>query len=164
MTIKYVKGDATNPQGPGTKVIVHCCNDIGSWGAGFVLALSAKWPEPESSYKALWNRWAFGISESNIPLGIVDYVKVEKDIYVANLIGQEGVGYPAGGGVPPIRYDAINKGLRNIRLRAEVSGEKVSIHMPRMGAGLAGGDWLIIERLVELNLADYGFPVTVYDL
>jgi len=35
--ITYLVGDATQPQGEGVKVIAHICNDIGAWGAGFVI-------------------------------------------------------------------------------------------------------------------------------
>jgi O-acetyl-ADP-ribose deacetylase (regulator of RNase III) len=41
--IFYMTGDATAPVGEGQKLIVHVCNDIGAWGAGFVLALSKRW-------------------------------------------------------------------------------------------------------------------------
>jgi hypothetical protein len=29
MSIKYLKGDATGPQGDGLKIICHVCNDVG---------------------------------------------------------------------------------------------------------------------------------------
>ena len=35
----------------GNKVIAHICNDGGGWGKGFVLAVSARWPEPEREYR-----------------------------------------------------------------------------------------------------------------
>lgn len=54
--ITYVRGDATAPRGEGVKLIVHCCNDPGGWGRGFVLALSRRWPEPEAAYRELVNR------------------------------------------------------------------------------------------------------------
>lgn len=41
-TIAYKRGDATQPVGEGSKVLVHVCNDIGGWGRGFVLAVSAR--------------------------------------------------------------------------------------------------------------------------
>ncbi len=53
--IKYIKGDATSPQAKGTKIIAHICNDLGGWGKGFVLAISKRWKEPESSYRK-WHR------------------------------------------------------------------------------------------------------------
>ena len=41
--INYVRGDATNPVGPGKRIIAHCCNDAGFWNAGFVRALSERY-------------------------------------------------------------------------------------------------------------------------
>lgn len=59
--LNYVKGDATSPQGDGTKAIVHVCNNIGAWGAGFVMAISRRWPEPEAAYR----EWYFAGMESS---------------------------------------------------------------------------------------------------
>ncbi|MBM7418211.1 MULTISPECIES: hypothetical protein [Chryseobacterium] len=47
-TITHLKGDATNPQTEGNKIITHICNDIGGWGKGFVLAISNRWKNPEN--------------------------------------------------------------------------------------------------------------------
>ena len=55
MSLNFIIGDATQPVGEGTKIIVHVCNDIGGWGRGFVVALSKRWPEPERRYRA-WSR------------------------------------------------------------------------------------------------------------
>ena len=49
--INYLVGDATRPVGEGVKLIIHCCNDIGAWGAGFVVALSKRWEGPEKCYR-----------------------------------------------------------------------------------------------------------------
>jgi O-acetyl-ADP-ribose deacetylase (regulator of RNase III) len=65
--IKYIKGDATAPGASGNKIIVHVCNDIGGWGRGFVMALSAKWKEPEMEYRK-WYK-----SGDNFKLGEVQY-------------------------------------------------------------------------------------------
>src|ERR1700719_3262144 len=51
MGINYVEGDATLPIGNGRKVIAHVCNDGGAWGAGFVMALSARDGGPEKAYR-----------------------------------------------------------------------------------------------------------------
>ena len=79
--IKYVLGDATAPIGEGSKIITHCCNDIGAWGAGFVLAISRKWPHIEEAYRAL----------KSYDLGDVQFVQAEEGIVVANIIGQQEV-------------------------------------------------------------------------
>lgn len=49
--IIYLKGDATNPQTEGNKIIAHICNDLGGWGKGFVLAISRRWKKPENEYR-----------------------------------------------------------------------------------------------------------------
>ncbi|WP_285749234.1 hypothetical protein [Lentzea sp. NBRC 105346] len=35
--------------------------------------------------------------------------------------------------------------------------------MPRIGCGLAGGEWDRIEPLITSELVDHDIPVTVYD-
>jgi O-acetyl-ADP-ribose deacetylase (regulator of RNase III) len=81
--IKYIEGDATQPQGKENKIIVHVCNDIGGWGKGFVVAISKRWPEPEQKYRE-WYK-----SGENFELGNVQFVQVEDNLWVANLIGQQ---------------------------------------------------------------------------
>jgi O-acetyl-ADP-ribose deacetylase (regulator of RNase III) len=154
MAIQYVKGDATKPRGKGAKIIVHCCNDLGAWGAGFVLSLSRRWPEPEAAYQD-------SITRGNLELGKVQFVSVDEEdenIVVANLVGQKGLKGPAN--PSPVRYSAIESGL--LKVAAEAKKRKASVHMPRMGAGLAGGDWAKIAAIIEKTLE--GLEVTVYDL
>src|SRR5688572_6727620 len=141
MSIKYVTGDATRPEGEGSKIIVHVCNDLGAWGAGFVLALSKRWKGPEEQYR----QWAKGELTIAPPfaLGNVQFVHVTGTEWVANLIGQEGFGEP---GRPPVRYLAIGKGLE--RVAKEALAREASVHMPRIGCGLAGGKWEVIEALI----------------
>ena len=153
--IRYLTGDATDPQAAGQKLIVHCCNDLGRWGKGFVLALSARWPEPEADFKA----WAKLGTAGGFALGAVRFVPVRADIVVANLIGQHGIKKGSSG--PPIRYDAIAAGLAAVGDTARKSG--ATVHMPRIGCGLAGGKWERIEPLILEALSGRGVAVTVYD-
>jgi O-acetyl-ADP-ribose deacetylase (regulator of RNase III) len=159
MKVKYIVGDATTPIASGHKAIVHCCNDIGAWGAGFVMALSKKWPQPEAAYQA-WHR---RIEGNFLPLGEVQPVFVEDDTVVFNLIGQHQTGSSGLFNKPPIRYNAIQAGLAKMRAHVKVL-PNCSVHLPRMGAGLAGGDWDTIASLIQKELCAYDIPVTVYDL
>ncbi|MBZ9751565.1 macro domain-containing protein [Deinococcus sp. HMF7604] len=155
--ILYVTGDATQPQGDGPKLLVHVCNDIGAWGRGFVLALSKRFKAPEQAFK----RWAAGDTGQPYALGEVQFVPVAPDLTVANLVGQHDIARknrPAA--APPVRYEAIRTGLRRVAEEARRGG--ASVHMPRIGAGVAGGDWAVIAPIIEEELA--GLPVTVYDL
>ena len=153
--IEYIKGDATNPQGVGIKIIVHVCNDIGGWGKGFVMAISKRWKEPEVKYRE-WNK-----SGEKYLLGEVQFVKVDSALWVANLIGQHKVNKDENGNAP-IRYEAVRTGLSKIGVFAKE--HDASIHMPRIGCGLAGGTWDKIEPIIMETLTDKNIPVLVYDL
>lgn len=153
--IQFTNGDATQPIGNGAKIIVHICNDIGGWGAGFVLAISKRWKEPEAAYR----RWHAGQSNPPFELGQVQFVPVEPQLWVANMIGQRGI--RRSGGKPPIRYEAVQSGLEKVAQFAQE--HSASVHMPRIGCGLAGGKWEEIETLIESTLVANGISVTVYD-
>ena len=154
MPLNYVEGDATCPMGDGPKILVHVCNDVGRWGKGFVLGLSRRWKSPEQAFKA-----AFA-AEANSMLGDVQFVQVADDLTVANLIGQRSI---AGRHTktPPVRYDAIRDGLDKVAVRACALG--ASVHMPRIGCGLAGGEWARVEPLIVETLCAADIVVTVYD-
>ncbi|MGR3868396.1 macro domain-containing protein [Streptomyces graminifolii] len=153
--INYVRGDATVPSVKGVKVIAHVCNDIGGWGKGFVLALSRRWPEPEKAYRA-WHR---GRAANDFGLGAVQLVQVERQVWVANMIGQRGIRTGSKG--VPVRYDAIDTALTHLAERA--AGLDASVHMPRIGCGLAGGKWSRVEPLIFERLVERGIAVSVYD-
>ncbi|GJF23874.1 macro domain-containing protein [Streptomyces sp. HO565] len=153
--IAYVRGDATAPSGRGVKVIAHVCNDLGGWGKGFVLAVSRRWPQPEAAYRA-WHR---DRASNDFGLGAVQLVRVEPYVWVANMIGQHGIRTGSKG--VPVRYEAIDTALGRLAGRA---GElNASVHMPRIGCGLAGGKWSRVEPLVTERLTRQGISVTVYD-
>ncbi|MGW3437529.1 macro domain-containing protein [Streptomyces bacillaris] len=153
--ITYVRGDATAPQGKGVEVIAHVCNDLGGWGKGFVLALSRRWPEPETAYR----RWHRDRAGNDFGLGAVQFVQVGKYLWVANMVGQRGMRRGSKGA--PVRYEAIDAALGAVAVRAGELG--ASVHMPRIGCGLAGGTWDQVEPLIERRLISAGLPVTVYD-
>ena len=154
MPIKYIKGDATQPVGEGLKIIAHVCNDIGAWGKGFVLALSKRWQQPETAYR----NWR--ASKNAYVLGDVQFVKVETDIVVANMIGQHKI-YKDKNGMQPIRYGAVRDAVEKVALYA--LEHNASFHAPRFGAGLAGGHWSVIEQIIIGELIERGIEVTIYD-
>ncbi|GAA2085128.1 macro domain-containing protein [Actinomadura alba] len=153
--LRIIKGDATSPQATGPKIVAHVCNDRGGWGKGFVLAISRRWPEPEREYRS-WHRER---AENDFALGTVRLVQVRPDIWVANMIGQHGM--RAGSSGPPIRYDAVEQCLRTVADHALDLG--ASLHMPRIGCGLAGGTWGRIEPIIVETLCRRDIATTVYD-
>lgn len=154
MSINYTKGDATDPRADGNKIIVHICNDIGGWGKGFVMAISKRWKKPEQQYRE-WFK-----SQENFTLGQVQFVQVADDLWVANLIGQHKINKDEQGNAP-IRYEAVLSGLEKVGQFA--LEQSATVHMPRIGCGLAGGTWDRIEPLIESALGKRGVGVWVYD-
>lgn len=154
--IRYLKGDATSPQAPGPKIIAHVCNDIGRWGKGFVLALSQRSPEPERAFR----QWFAQRQANDFGLGAVQFVQIEPGTWVANMIGQHKVRVKGDGGEPPVRYEAIEQCLEKLAARALEEG--ASVHMPRLGCGLAGGRIEKIIPLVERALASHDVQVFLY--
>lgn len=163
--ISYVVGDATDPCVPGKRIVVHVCNDIGAWGRGFVLSLSRRWPEAERIYRS----WYQNQEDSNewppMSLGNTLFVPVEHvgtppiwaRTWVAHMVAQRGIQPEAG--VPPIRYDALATCLQDVALMARETG--ATVHMPRIGCGLAGGRWSEVEQIVQQVLI--AVPTYVYD-
>ncbi len=144
MAIVYLNGDATYPKEPGPKILAHVCNDVGVWGKGFVLAVSERWSMPELEYRKL-----------RFPgnLGTVQYVPVEKDIVVANMIAQNRTrGTGTRWRKEDLRTCLIDLNIKARELRA-------TIHMPRIGTGLGGGKWSDVEGLLKECLHT---PVYVY--
>lgn len=165
MNIRYVEGDATCPQ-PNTIIIPHVVNDIGAWGAGFVLAVTREWPEVEQAYR----QWASLGIHGTIPFsrGQVQFIEAQPaidsviqpqpKIIVANMCAQHGVVGPDN--PIPLKMNALINCMRKVRVRA--LEEHAIIHAPMFGAGLAGGNWKDIEQLIEAYWIAAGIPVTVY--
>lgn len=150
--ITYVNGDATRPIGKYRhNFICHVCNDIGGWGKGFVLAISKRWKEPEIAYRGM----------QPLVLGNIQCVRVEDNITVINMIAQHKT--YSQNGIPPIRYNALDMCLLKISQAACASNiNDIAFHMPRIGCGLAGGDWKRVSSLIDKHLSQ--FPVIIYDL
>ena len=169
--LHYVVGDATRPIGEGEgkpdKIIAHICNDQGGWGQGFVLALNKRWSEPRLAYRE-WHRqsqeeWG----DAQFQLGRSRFVRVEDDVVVLNMIAQHGIRHSS---EEPraVRYDALAECLRYLGSCAHgnVDDPKFeTVHMPRIGTGLGGGDWTIIELMIMNILVEFHkLDVYVYDL
>lgn len=148
MKIEYKVGDATKPDEYGA-VIVHCCNDLGRWGSGFVLALNRAFGQgPRDRYM-----------EMTLNGGEVSYhYDSDSHLRVANIIGQAGIASPSN--PKPLRLDWLLKGLK----RVHIDYKRRPIVMPRIGCGLAGGTWSEVEPLVREAFDGHMAGVYVYDL
>ena len=150
------KKDVREPIGDQIKLICHCCNDIGAMGSGVAKALFLKWPTVRTEYIADYK------NKENSNLGDVQYIPVEKDTVVCNIIGQHTISKNKDGG-PPVRYWAIKKGFDSIRNNFQK--RNFSIHIPYlMGSELAGGRWEEVEAIINDCFAAYDIDVYIYDI
>jgi O-acetyl-ADP-ribose deacetylase (regulator of RNase III) len=149
--IRYLKGDATQPNQSTKQAIIHVCNNVGAWGGGFTGALDEFSAKPYLAFNELFE------NGKRPELGFVQFVTLSLDLIVCNIIGQNGI---VGRNNPtPIRYDALRQGLITV---AQTLPTTTTIHGPRLGAGLAQGKWSIIEPIILDALPNHF--VFIYDL
>lgn len=157
-TLSYLVGDATDPHHDGTAVIAHIGNNKGGWGKGFSGALSRRWPLAERYYRD-WHRHGRAFNPP-FELGEVQLLQVTDELWVATMIAQDG--YRSAANPVPLDLTALRRCLRT--LADEATRLPASVHAPRIGTGLGGGDWNDIEPLIGATLLAAGVPTTVYDL
>ncbi len=165
---REIKGDVTNPVGEGIKIIPHIISDIGVCGAGVAKAIVEKWPNvlvdiAEAKY--------------NKTLGLGRVVETyEPDVIILSMVAQEGLRSRIN--PSPIKYAALKKCMNEIFLihcnlaclEKSYGGSILSlgvfhsIHCPKFGSGLAGGDWKFIKTLIYEMWVDRGIQVTVYEV
>lgn len=158
--IHYVTGDATKADGgnvggipltlAGKRIIAHVCNNMGAWGAGFVVPLGNRYPKAREDYLAL-------TKAKKLRLGSVSYPCVALDVVVANMVAQDG--FPSKSHPVALDYKALGECLYDVGEKADEI--RATVHMPRIGCGIAGGTWSLVEPLIE---AFIHVPVFVYDL
>jgi O-acetyl-ADP-ribose deacetylase (regulator of RNase III) len=162
--IIYKKGDVLaqlNGKLEQHTLCIHVCNDIGVMGAGIAFAIKQKYPKVYNEYM----KWDIQTKQSGkrfLPLGECQFVNVKPDLVtICNMIGQHGV-MGSFNSKPPIRYEAVDKCLQQVATFCQNNSAKVV--GPKFGAGLAGGSWLEIEKLIIKNLSQQDISVTIYEL
>lgn len=135
----------------GAQVLFHGCNCFKTMGAGVALALRTRYPEV---YTADLD-WMKPPRER---LGHFTKAKTKSGIEIYNLYTQFEYGRRKRMG--EYRVDADYKAIRNslAEMKADLDAldpaKKQTIAGPLIGCGLAGGDWMIVENLIETTFPD----------
>lgn len=147
--MKYIQGDITTTD----LTIAHGVNCQNKMGSGVAKALYTKWPQVKEQYHIRCDNWS-----SDYPplLGSVQQVSIGARNPVYNLFTQQYYGYD---GRRYLNYGAIASGF--LHLVNNVGLKEIAI--PKIGCGLAGGDWNIVSSLIE-DIAKDKMIVTVYSL
>lgn len=122
--------------------IAHGCNCFHLMGAGIAGQVSSQFPNTyladiQNSIKGDTNK-----------LGDFTYDKEDK---ILNLYTQ----YQPG---PNVDYDAIRKVFR--KLNKEFPGKHIAI--PRIGCGIAGGDWNLVTKIISEECTNIDITVFLY--
>lgn len=154
--IKYSYGDASIVNRENV-VIAHIVNNLGYWGKGFVNALSFAYPLAKDEYKTWYEK------SYNIPfqLGETQFVEVDttRRVVIANMLAQNGVRKSVKDKRIYVDYNALEKCLYKLSFFCLVN--RYAVQMPKIGAGLAGGSWNDIEKIIERTLLYYRINVEV---
>ena len=142
--MREIKGDLFKAK---ENVIAHGCNCLGVMGAGVAYGIRELWPK---AYKAYVKKH----ETEGLKLGEVQLVAIGKEKYIANLMTQQNTG-----GGRQVDYEAVAKSFRDLHATLPAH---YTIAIPRIGAGLAGGNWEVIWRIIEDETN--GRDVTVYNL
>jgi hypothetical protein len=141
MPPRHILGSALNPIGADHFVIGHGVNDQGAWGAGFVIPLGKKFPLAKSEFLSIKHPQR-GLNQY-IPVSI-ENGEVIRHGFIANMCIQT-LGVPN-----PLDYDAFAKSIAGLDTFAKQV--KATVHVPRIGMGLAGGT---VERILPMIPNDW---------
>lgn len=158
--LHYRSGDVSNvPAGESPLVIGHVVTDSAHvWGRrGVASALATRFPSAARAFQA----WTFAAPD-HLALGNVHVAEVHvghRPIRIVSMVAQRGYGP---GVVTRLDYQALEAALAHV---AELAlAEHAEVHLPRIGAGQAGGRWDLIAQAIERTLIGAGLEVAVYTL
>jgi O-acetyl-ADP-ribose deacetylase (regulator of RNase III) len=154
--LRFRSGSITDVHSDGPVVIGHIVNDSAhAWGRrGVAAALARAYPQAAAAFRA----WTIADTD-NLRLGNIHLVEVEQDhqIWIASMVAQSGFGPSK---EPRLAYHALANALESIA--GVASRLEASVHLPRIGAGQAGGRWDLIEQELDRTLVQAGVDVTIY--
>jgi O-acetyl-ADP-ribose deacetylase (regulator of RNase III) len=146
MKIKYMTGDLL--QAP-EQYLLHGCNSMGIMGAGVAKLIRNKWPNAYDDYSMTYN--SYGLT-----LGSIIPSKQPDGKIILNAITQETYGRT---GIH-VSYWAVSNVMRQLNRWADK--EMKFVAMPQLGAGLGGGDWNVIEAIIENEAKNFQPVVYIY--
>lgn len=155
--IEYKVGDLCEALVNGEVIAIgHQANCFNTMNSGVAKAIREKWPQVYAAdcETRKGDRDKLGgfsmecVNESGKYTG-----------FVFNLYGQYNYGYDAKGYTD---YTALRQAMEAMRDDLSWMKRPIKVGFPKIGAGLGGGDWDTIARIIEEVFADY--DVTIYTM
>lgn len=153
--INYIRGDIIEAD---SDIIAHGVNCKGVFGGAITKRIWEKWP-------AVYNNYMDKFLRLGWRLGEIQLVPVEEKI-VVNMAIQEEYGHDANISlnIYPLKvyadYPAIAVCLD--KLFKYCKEKNLSCSLPKIGCGLAKGDWRIIEDIIRETWKKTRIPLNIY--
>ena len=133
MKIQYVNGDLFSTE---CKCILHGCNAQGVMGSGIAKIIREKYPEAYQEYR---KATLAGSLELGKVIPAESNGKIILSAITQKYYGRDKKRY--------VSYDAVADVMKIVQ---QVAPSHVA--MPQIGSGLGGGDWNVIESIIESEL------------
>lgn len=147
--MKYIDGDLVALAKDGRfDVIAHGCNCFCTMNSGIA-------PQIRRAFPGVYEVDCATVRGDETKMGT--YSKFDTgSLVVLNCYTQ----YTYGTEKRQVDYDALQSVFRWIKF--EFGGKQLRFGFPRIGAGLAGGDWNIISEIIEREMADEDVVIVNY--
>ena len=135
-------------------IVAHGVNCMGGFGSGIAGEIAIRYPIVRTHYIQQY----FG--QMGWQLSQIQFIHIDEDPHgkiIANCATQYAYGKSS---FCHADYKAISSVMQKLYLKC--ASEKRVLGIPLIGAGLAGGDWKIIERIISEIFTNY--DINVYKL
>jgi O-acetyl-ADP-ribose deacetylase (regulator of RNase III) len=170
MNYQEIEGDLIKLAKEGTfDVITHGCNCLSNMGAGIAPQMAKAFGVDKFEMET-WGPtieklgcidWMTVVLGENAIWSLADYKnnRNEPELIVVNSYTQFRYGKNHTDGVSkPLDYEALTLCMRKIN--HTFKGKHIGL--PKIGAGLAGGDWNRIKTIIQTELKDMKVSVVIY--
>jgi O-acetyl-ADP-ribose deacetylase (regulator of RNase III) len=140
MRIEYRQGNLFDTD---IRHIAHGCNARGVMGKGVALQVKTLFPQAYEHYRNAW------LWNNALVIGTVQVVDCGSKTII-NAITQRDYARSLNDPNRYVSYDALADCMAEIN--RQIPGQQLAL--PRIGAQLGGGNWEIIERIIESELID----------
>jgi O-acetyl-ADP-ribose deacetylase (regulator of RNase III) len=123
-------------------ILVHGCNARGVMGAGIALQIKQHFPQAFEVY-------AQAHKTTGLKLGTITWAEVAAQKIVVNAVTQDHYHHP-NPEVVLVDYDSVERAFEAVRPLAD--RERLPVHFPLIGCGLARGKWQEIAPRIERAL------------
>lgn len=153
MAIKLIQGDLFTAK---CDIIAHGCNCSGGFGSGVAGQIAKRWPRVREAYLQKYQKSGWKLGEIQLVFSTND---LELPI-IANIATQEDFGYD---GQLYVDYKAVKTGLNKVFKYC--NEHNLSVALPKIGCGLAGGDWDKVYQIIQTLSSKYpSVAIEVYEL